>query len=115
MARAVAGVMARVVAGEPDAWGGARRRAPLGGGVVAHAQQQQRRAARQQREVGERRAALEHEEPHSRQRRALLAAVDRLTSPAQMGEVFKVALLVPDGEGTPPGFDEITMNGEDII
>jgi NADH dehydrogenase [ubiquinone] 1 alpha subcomplex assembly factor 7 len=49
------------------------------------------------------------------QRRALLAAVDRLTSPAQMGEVFKVALLVPDGEGTPPGFDEITMNGEDII
>ena len=27
-------------------------------------------------------------------RRDLLAAVDRLTSPAQMGEVFKVALLV---------------------
>lgn len=38
-------------------------------------------------------------------RRALLAAVDRLTSPAQMGEAFKVALLVPDGEGLPPGFD----------
>ena len=51
------------------------------------------------------------------QRRALLAAVDRLTSPAQMGEVFKVALLVPDGEGTPPGFDETgeTNNGKETI
>ena len=39
-------------------------------------------------------------------RRALLAAINRLTSPAQMGEVFKVALLVPPGQGTPPGFDE---------
>ncbi len=38
-------------------------------------------------------------------RRALLAAVDRLTSPAQMGEVFKVALLVPGGTGRPPGFE----------
>jgi len=38
-------------------------------------------------------------------RRALLAAIDRLTSPAQMGEVFKVALLVPNGEGVPPGFE----------
>ena len=37
-------------------------------------------------------------------RRALLAAIDRLTSPAQMGAVFKVALLVPQGDGTPPGF-----------
>jgi len=44
-------------------------------------------------------AAAEPEE-----RRALLAAIDRLTSPAQMGEVFKVALLVPNGEGLPPGF-----------
>ena len=43
-------------------------------------------------------------------RRALYAAVDRLTSPAQMGTVFKVALLVPDGDGLPPGFapDDIT-------
>jgi NADH dehydrogenase [ubiquinone] 1 alpha subcomplex assembly factor 7 len=43
-------------------------------------------------------------------RRALYAAVDRLTSPAQMGTVFKVALLVPDGDGLPPGFapDNIT-------
>ena len=40
------------------------------------------------------------------ERRALLAAIDRLTSPAQMGEVFKVALLVPDGTGLPPGFEE---------
>ena len=39
------------------------------------------------------------------ERRALLAAIDRLTSPAQMGEVFKAALLVPPGTGTPPGFD----------
>lgn len=39
-------------------------------------------------------------------RRSLLAAIDRLTSPAQMGEAFKVALLVPDGDGLPPGFDE---------
>ena len=38
------------------------------------------------------------------ERRALLAAIDRLTSPAQMGEVFKVALLVPAGSGQPPGF-----------
>ena len=47
--------------------------------------------------------AAQHAAPE--QRRALLAAIDRLTSPAQMGEVFKVALLVPDGTGTPPGFD----------
>jgi len=47
--------------------------------------------------------AAGHAEPEDR--RALLAAVDRLTSPAQMGEVFKVALLVPDGSGLPPGFE----------
>lgn len=41
-------------------------------------------------------------------RRGLLAAVDRLTSPAQMGEVFKVALLVPQGVGLPPGFETDT-------
>ena len=39
-------------------------------------------------------------------RRDLLSAVDRLTSPAQMGEIFKVALLLPPGEGTPPGFQQ---------
>ena len=39
------------------------------------------------------------------ERRALLAAIDRLTNPAQMGEVFKVALLVPTGIGQPPGFE----------
>ena len=38
-------------------------------------------------------------------RRALLAAIDRLTNPAQMGAVFKVALLVPQGRGIPPGFE----------
>ena len=40
-------------------------------------------------------------------RRALLAAIDRLTNPAQMGEVFKVALLLPPGEGVPPGFEDV--------
>ena len=40
------------------------------------------------------------------ERRALLAAIDRLTNPVQMGEVFKVALLLPPGEGSPPGFEE---------
>ena len=43
----------------------------------------------------------------AQERRALLAAIDRLTSPAQMGEVFKVALLVPDGAGLPPGFEAV--------
>ena len=47
--------------------------------------------------------AAQHAAPE--ERRALLAAIDRLTSPAQMGEVFKVALLLPSGEGTPPGFE----------
>ncbi|MGC6537310.1 MAG: class I SAM-dependent methyltransferase [Candidatus Puniceispirillaceae bacterium] len=36
--------------------------------------------------------------------RALMAAIDRLVSPAHMGGAFKVCLLVPDGEGVPPGF-----------
>jgi len=47
--------------------------------------------------------AAQHAVPE--ERRALLAAIDRLTSPAQMGEVFKAALLVPPGAGMPPGFD----------
>ena len=46
--------------------------------------------------------AAAHAEPEMR--RTLLAAYDRLVSPAQMGSAFKVALLVPQGEGTPPGF-----------
>ena len=41
------------------------------------------------------------------QDRALLAAIDRLVSPAQMGHAFKIALLVPDGEGLPPGFGSL--------
>ena len=36
--------------------------------------------------------------------RALIAALDRLLSPAQMGQAFKIGLLVPQGDGTPPGF-----------
>ena len=46
-------------------------------------------------------------------RRAHLAAIDRLTSPAQMGEVFKVALLVPAGEGVPPGFEADSTTATD--
>ncbi|MDC1382507.1 SAM-dependent methyltransferase [Candidatus Puniceispirillum sp.] len=37
-------------------------------------------------------------------RRSLFAAVDRLISNQQMGSAFKVALLLPPGTGTPPGF-----------
>ena len=40
--------------------------------------------------------------------RALIAALDRLLSPAQMGQAFKIALLVPQGDGTPPGFLDAT-------
>ena len=36
--------------------------------------------------------------------RSLFASLERLLSPSQMGQVFKIALLVPQGEGTPPGF-----------
>ncbi|ADE40439.1 class I SAM-dependent methyltransferase [Candidatus Puniceispirillum marinum] len=52
--------------------------------------------------------AAKHADPEMR--RALLAAYDRLVSPAQMGSAFKVALLVPQGDGTPPGF--VTHNAE---
>ena len=41
--------------------------------------------------------------------RALLAAIDRLTSPAHMGHAFKVGLLVPKGEGLPPGFTSLNI------
>ena len=36
--------------------------------------------------------------------RMLLAALDRLCAPQHMGQIFKVALLVPCGTGLPPGF-----------
>ena len=36
--------------------------------------------------------------------RALAAALERLCAPQQMGEIFKVALLVPTGDGRPAGF-----------
>ena len=36
--------------------------------------------------------------------RALFAAVDRLISPAHMGNLFQVGLIVPTGKGLPPGF-----------
>lgn len=40
--------------------------------------------------------------------RALMAAIDRLVSPAHMGQAFKVCLLVADGEGLPPGFSSLS-------
>jgi NADH dehydrogenase [ubiquinone] 1 alpha subcomplex assembly factor 7 len=39
--------------------------------------------------------------------RLLLAALERLCAPAHMGQIFKVALLVPAGDGLPPGFATI--------
>ena len=36
--------------------------------------------------------------------RAVFAAVDRLISPYHMGNIFQVGLIIPPGEGTPPGF-----------
>ncbi len=41
-------------------------------------------------------------------RRGLFAAVDRLVSKQHMGSAFKVALLVPKGDGLPPGFTTLT-------
>jgi NADH dehydrogenase [ubiquinone] 1 alpha subcomplex assembly factor 7 len=38
-------------------------------------------------------------------RRSLFAAVDRLLSNQQMGSAFKVALMLPPGNGLPPGFN----------
>jgi len=40
------------------------------------------------------------------QRRQLLAALDRLTSPAQMGRLFKALALTAAGSSTPAGFPE---------
>jgi len=40
--------------------------------------------------------------------RQLLAAIDRLTAPHQMGSIFKLALLLPAGTGLPPGFSGAT-------
>ena len=45
-------------------------------------------------------ASSEHPEIN----RALFAAVDRLISPAHMGNLFQVGLIIPAGEGLPPGF-----------
>ena len=56
--------------------------------------------------IGERAEALRSPDKPE-QDRALLAAIDRLVSPAQMGHAFKIALLVPDGEGLPPGFTSL--------
>lgn len=44
-------------------------------------------------------------------RRGLYAAIDRLVSNQQMGSAFKVALVLPPGTGTPPGFDTSPVTG----
>ena len=43
--------------------------------------------------------------------RALAAALDRLCSPQHMGGLFKIALLVPAGEGLPAGFASLRETG----
>ena len=43
--------------------------------------------------------------------RALIAALDRLCSPQQMGQIFKVALLIPAGDGLPAGFASLAEGG----
>ena len=49
--------------------------------------------------------------PDANNDRQLLAAIDRLVSPAHMGQAFKIALLVPQGEGLPPGFSSLDQKG----
>lgn len=43
--------------------------------------------------------------------RALLASLDRLMGADHMGQIFKVALLTPVGEGLPPGFTSLGQPG----
>ena len=43
--------------------------------------------------------------------RTLTAALDRLCSPQQMGALFKIAVLVPAGEGVPAGFGSLRETG----
>lgn len=49
----------------------------------------------------------------SQRRHQLRAAIDRLTSPAWMGSLFKAALLVPPGSGLPPGFTSLDQTGQE--
>ena len=46
--------------------------------------------------------------------RQLVASAERLTSPAQMGQIFKIAAILPAGEGLPPGFSTYTAPSETI-
>lgn len=46
--------------------------------------------------------------------RQLVAGAERLTSPAQMGQIFKIAAILPAGEGLPPGFSTYTAPSETI-
>ena len=43
--------------------------------------------------------------------RALSAALDRLCAPQHMGMLFKIAVLVPSGEGLPAGFSSLHKTG----
>jgi len=43
----------------------------------------------------------------------LVAGVDRLANPAQMGQIFKIAAILPAGEGLPPGFSKHAANNID--
>ena len=61
--------------------------------------------------IAERAEALRHKDMPE-QDRQLLAAIDRLVSPAQMGQAFKVGLLVPQGDGVPPGFASHQTEGD---
>jgi len=45
--------------------------------------------------------------------RRLVAGVDRLANPAQMGQIFKIAAILPAGEGLPPGFSKHAANNID--
>ena len=45
------------------------------------------------------------DDPHHN--RLLVAAVDRLTNSAQMGQIFKIAAILPAGEGLPAGFSAL--------
>ena len=64
------------------------------------------------RELGiEKRAELLRRRDHPERDRALSAALDRLCASQHMGGLFKIALLVPAGEGLPAGFASLNETG----
>ena len=57
------------------------------------------------RELGiEKRAEALRSKDNPKRDRALSAALDRLCAPQHMGGLFKMAVLIPAGEGLPAGF-----------